>query len=171
MFKVPSLKIIGDPEWLAEINNTMDREAKRLLDTEGLSALEQPKSAACAHETGHAVVYTALNYAVRRVEIKRRADIERKLGVAAWGGHTHVRDKWRVYTSTPPAEIHPRICIIISGLVGEHVLDPDGVRSGRQRSGQATGRYSAPCAKAAAQSHTEVDRARTRGWIIEGGKS
>lgn len=118
----------GDPEWLEGISAAIADETERLLAAEGLSALEMPKSAACAHEAGHAVIATALGATVTCVKIKRNRKHEQISGRPVWGGYTSGGEAWRIERDTPADEIRRRICYIVAGLTAECVLDADGVR-------------------------------------------
>jgi hypothetical protein len=137
-----TLAALAAPDWLdcaaplkGAIANAVLGEFKRLWASEGLRAFEQPRSAAVAHETGHAVVGHVLGDRITRVEITRNKRLERTLGVPVWCGYTYTsgekgRGGWRVDEHTPIDEVRARICKLEAGACGEFVLDRDGYRSG-----------------------------------------
>lgn len=110
----------------------MSAEFLRLMASEGVAAFEMPKSAACAHEAGHAIVETIFGGHVASVEVHQCPQLA-MLGVEhAWGGRTftHGDTGWTISEDTPVVEIRRRVCRLIAGAAGEFVLDPDNVRSG-----------------------------------------
>ena len=133
---------LSTPTWLrcdlglrAEIARAVLTEFERLMVTEGLPGFEQPRSAAIAHETGHAIVGAAPGDRISRVEVSRNGELERLLGIPAWGGFTYTKGKdgrkgWRADRDTPVVEIRARICRLEAGAVGEWVLDRGGYRNG-----------------------------------------
>jgi hypothetical protein len=110
----------------------MTHEFMRLMESEGVHAFEMPKSAACAHETGHAIVETLLGAHVKSVEIHSCPKLSR-LGIEhAWGGLTscHGNTSWSISEDTPAIEMRHRVYRLVAGFAGEFVLDPGNVRSG-----------------------------------------
>ena len=108
------------------VSQSIAREAQRLLATEGLRAFEMPRSAALAHETGHAVVGTAVGLEIVSVEVFKR---DTPFG-PAWGGETNEAAPWHFSDTTPVKVILNRIFFILAGIAGEMVLDPAECRSG-----------------------------------------
>ena len=108
------------------VGKSMACEVERLLATEGLRAFEMPRSAALAHETGHAVVGTAVGLEIVSVEVFKR---DTPFG-PAWCGETNEAGPWHFSDTTPVEVILNRICFILGGIVGEVVLDPTECRSG-----------------------------------------
>jgi hypothetical protein len=128
----PSWLQSGSPETKEAIANVMAQEFMRLMRLEGVRAFEMPRTAAIAHETGHAIVETVLGGRVKSVEIHSCPKLIR-LGVEhAWGGVVHCHDAkpWTITRDTPAIELRHRIYRLIAGAVAEFVLDPDNVRSG-----------------------------------------
>ena len=124
-----------DPAMRLAIGETALEQFERLMAIEGLAAFEQPRSAAAAHESGHAVVGHLLGDKILRVEITRNRAIERLLGMPAWTGFCHTRERgrskgWRVDPDTSAEELRGRIARLEAGAVAEAVLDPRGFRAG-----------------------------------------
>jgi hypothetical protein len=121
-----------DPSTTAVIWQSIKAEAARLVAAQGLRAFEMPRSAAIAHETGHAIVSMHDGVPLVSVDISRRV-VE---GRTAWGGFT----KWAQPipvdlvladpATDPVRNILLRISSLIAGNVAEHILDPAGVREG-----------------------------------------
>jgi hypothetical protein len=97
--------------------------AERVLASEGLRAFEMPRSAALAHETGHAIVGAHEGLTIVEVGVfERAADV--------WSGVTTESSTWSVDANTPTATALGRARYLIAGIAGEAVLDPDNCRSG-----------------------------------------
>ena len=107
----------------ADVSECIANEAQKLLASEGMRAFEMPRSAALAHETGHAIVGAHEGLTV--VEIKV---FERNAGV--WCGVVNESSSWHVDAETPTAAALARARYLIGGIAGEAVLDPDNRRSG-----------------------------------------
>ena len=99
--------------------------AAALLKAEGLRAFENPRSAALAHEVGHAIVGAHDGLKITSITVWRHKTLDR-----AWLGITNERRRWSITPTTPIREALTRACFIIAGEAGEVVLDPDGYRKG-----------------------------------------
>jgi hypothetical protein len=122
----------ASPEAQEAIADVMSQEFTRLMESEGVRAFEMPRTAACAHETGHAIMETMLGAHVKSVEIHICPKLSR-LGVSdAWGGRVccHGDTGWSIEEDTPVREIRHRVYRMVAGFAGECVLDPGNVRSG-----------------------------------------
>ena len=119
------------PEAREAITRAITEEYARLMRQEGARAFEMPRSAACAHESGHAIVDTVLGAHVKCMRIHLCAQLS-KLGIAAWGGKTicHEDTGWHIGECTPIRDVRHRVYRLIAGAAGEAVLDPGNVRSG-----------------------------------------
>ncbi|HEY7413904.1 MAG TPA: hypothetical protein VH593_01830 [Ktedonobacteraceae bacterium] len=125
-----------------DIIEIMTAETRRLLATEGKQAIEQPKSAACAHETGHAIIHAALGQKVKRVEITYKPEFKFMVGHNSWGGFTSIHGgKWVIQPDSPLEDVFGRICIIIAGVAAELILDPAGSRKGSSLDEVVVGQY------------------------------
>jgi hypothetical protein len=120
-----------DPVARGAISRRIAEEFTLLMQREGVRAFEMPRSAACAHESGHAIVETVLGARVKSVQIHTCLQL-RGLGSEAWGGVTlcHGDTGWGITEHTPTQEVRHRIYRMIAGIAGEIVLDSDNVRSG-----------------------------------------
>jgi hypothetical protein len=114
------------PEIRTDVIEDIAREARRLLATEGLRSFEMPRSAAIAHEAGHAIVGRHQGLTIVRVEVFKRSGPQGEV----WGGATNENAPWRIDTTTPTAGVLARVRYMVAGIAGEPILDPDGYRRG-----------------------------------------
>jgi hypothetical protein len=121
----------ASPEARETIAATIAAEFTRLMARDGVRAFEMPRSAAVAHETGHAIIETVLGSRVKSVAVHTCPQLAR-IGITAWGGivQCHGDTGWRIEEDTPPRVIRERVYRIIAGFIAEMVLDPDNVRPG-----------------------------------------
>src|SRR5262245_3573110 len=80
-----------DPQTTAVIGQLLHEQVTKLVDEQGLRAFEMSRTAACAHEVGHAMVGAVHGLQARSVEITRHAvpaEIRRAVGRSAWSGLT-----------------------------------------------------------------------------------
>jgi hypothetical protein len=116
------------PDLKAAIVVSVETEAERLIATEGRAPFALPRSAAAAHEAGHAIVGAAAGDQISRVEIWRERKYERLSGLAAWAGYTHYttdgQSGWTITPDTPSDAMQRQIWRLLAGVVGEGVLDP-----------------------------------------------
>ena len=120
-----------DPLTAQSISECINKEVTRLIGEQGLHAFEMSKSAAVAHESGHAMVAMHDHVALASVDISRRV----VCGIPAWGGYTKFAVKHSDITligpnAEPTDKVLQRICTVIAGVVGERVLDPSSYREG-----------------------------------------
>jgi hypothetical protein len=118
----------SDPVAASAIDSDFRRAVANIFDEHGPRAFEQPRSAAIAHESSHAIVGTHDGLRVERVRIWSRPDPLN--GGPLWGGLTdYVRRKRVAITpETPLPKVLSNICLIVAGEVGEFILDPGGYR-------------------------------------------
>ncbi len=114
------------PEIAAGVIDDIGREAKRLLAEEGARAFEMPRSAAIAHEAGHAIVGAHEGLIIVNVEVFRRDGIWGPI----WCGRTDEPGPWGFEATTPIATMLARVRYMLAGLAAEYLFEPDGARSG-----------------------------------------
>jgi hypothetical protein len=113
------------PEIRTDVIEDIAREARRLLASEGLRAFEMPRSAAIAHEAGHAIVGRHEGLTIVQVELFKRSGPQGEV----WGGATNENAPWRIDATTPTARALARVRYMVAGKAGEAILDPNGCRS------------------------------------------
>ena len=107
----------------AGVTECITNKALELLAAEGMQAFDMSRSAALAHETGHAIVGTHEGLTILEVKVfERFAD--------TWCGVVNESSSWQVDADTPTAAALARARYLIGGIAGEAVLDPDNMRSG-----------------------------------------
>jgi hypothetical protein len=129
-----------DPAAEAAIGRMIAKQFALLMQQEGIHAFEMLRSAACAHEAGHAIVETILGARVKSVRIHTCPQLV-KLGVShAWGGMTlcHGDTGWGVTEDTPVREVRHRIYRMVAGAATTW-------RPGRESTTRSTGTNTHRC--------------------------
>jgi hypothetical protein len=99
-----------------------------LLQAHGIRAFQNPRSAAIAHETGHAIVGTHDEFKIKYIAIWSAGMVH---GAEGWMGITKESERrWSFSPQTPLLTALNRVCYIIAGEAGEVILDPDNYRKG-----------------------------------------
>jgi hypothetical protein len=114
------------PEVDTDVIEDIEREVRRLLASEGLRAFEMLRSAAIAHEAGHAIVGRHEGLAIVQVEVFKCSGPQGEV----WGGATNENAPWRIDATTPTAGVLARVRYMVAGIAGEAILDPEGYRRG-----------------------------------------
>jgi hypothetical protein len=118
---------IGLPPGLFEdVTEVIAKEAHRLLGTEGINAFDMPRSAAVAHETGHAIVGTAVGLTIVNVEIFQRTTSFGK----NWCGRNDEASSWSFGDATPTTTVLARAKYLVAGVAAEQIFDPENFRHG-----------------------------------------
>jgi hypothetical protein len=130
-----------DPAAQTWAREALGQEIERLLASEGPHAFELPRSAAIAHETGHAIVGTHEGIAISAVRVWSVpvSPQEYRLMGPTWTGET-VDPAWGITPITPTAVILSRVRMILAGVIGEAVLDPENCRKGSSLDERLLGR-------------------------------
>jgi hypothetical protein len=115
--------ILVPPESNVALQQCISEAAKRILANEGLDAFAMPKSAALAHETGHAIVGAHEGLTILKVKVFER-------GTGIWCGAVDETSSWSINDATPTETALARARYLIGGIAGEAVLDPDNFRKG-----------------------------------------
>jgi hypothetical protein len=114
------------PEDRAEAAETLTRIVRGILETDGPAAFESPRSAAIAHEVGHAIVSIHDDVPVEKIRIWKNRNNE-----VAWEGMTSIKaPEFLIGPNTPLIKALSHACFTIAGEVGERVLDPNEYRTG-----------------------------------------
>jgi hypothetical protein len=115
------------PAAAAEIFGLYEMEVVRLLATHGWRAFEQPRSAALAHEVGHAMVAHHDGATVRKLVITRRDELPAAFEV--WVGRCDIAGpRFEIGPDASPEFVLTQICKVAAGCISEKALDPSGVR-------------------------------------------
>jgi Protein of unknown function (DUF3987) len=115
--------LAGSPKANGDLQKLIANEALRVLQLEGPSAFEMPKSAAVSHEVGHVIV--AMHDGVISITSVRVFQSD-----GAWCGVTEEDQPWRLDPATPTKTWLARARFLIAGEVGERMLDSDRYRKG-----------------------------------------
>jgi hypothetical protein len=122
------LDIFPEPD-RSELTARLIRYGEKLLSDEGPRAFDMPRSAALAHEAGHAIVFAHDGIEVECVAIWHGT--HPMTGIPAWCGGTFERKRrWKLGPQSPLDDVLKRAGFMIAGEAGEAVLDPDGYRRG-----------------------------------------
>lgn len=114
------------PDVHASMLECIGQEAIRLLDRDGPGAFEMPRSAAVAHETGHAIVGTREGFGIKAIRVFRH-----KFSRNKWYGLTSDNNGiWIIDPATSTPTVLARVRYLIAGEVGEALLDRECYRSG-----------------------------------------
>jgi len=115
------------PEEHEEAAEMLKNEVRKILETDGPDAFESPRSAALAHEVGHAIVSAHDDVPVAKILVWKAPND----GENAWQGMTEKKGRsFQIGPDTPIKRALSHACFVIAGEVGEAVLDPDGFRAG-----------------------------------------
>jgi hypothetical protein len=117
-----------EPQAHAAVMGCISKQTLKLLAEEGPRAFEMPRSAALAHEVGHAIVGAHDGFKTARVAIWST----KGLAGTGWVGKTYYASWSRGMRldESPPDEVLKHICLMIAGAAGEQLIDREGCRSG-----------------------------------------
>jgi hypothetical protein len=115
------------PEEHEEMLEHLKRVIRDILETHGSNAFDSPRSAAIAHEVGHAIVLAHDGIPVEKIAVWKRAGASEH----TWEGLTTKKARtFFIDPDTPIITALSHACFVIAGEVGEKVLDPDTYRAG-----------------------------------------
>jgi hypothetical protein len=115
------------PEEHHEMLENLIRLIEVILETNGPSAFDAPRSAAIAHEVGHAIVLAHDDVPVEKIAVWKKDGA----GEHTWEGLTTKKARtFLLGPDTPIISALSHACFVIAGEVGEKVLDPDKYRAG-----------------------------------------
>ncbi len=116
------------PEEHDDAADHLRRVVREILKTDGLAAFESPRSAAIAHEVGHAIVLAHDDVPVEKIAVWKGP---REGAGHAWAGMTQKKaPTFLIGPDTPLIKALSHACYVIAGEVAEMVLDPHEYRAG-----------------------------------------
>lgn len=115
------------PEEHEEMAAALTEEVRKILATDGPRAFESPRSAAIAHEVGHAIVSVHDDVQVEKIAVWKAPGG----GEYEWAGVTTKKGRsFFIGPDTPIAKALSHACFVIAGEVGEAILAPNEYRAG-----------------------------------------